>query len=527
VHPAILERVAGEAARRLASGWRPRRRLRGLRGWLLDGTLPGRALVLRMAQRKVLRQTRSRYPAPVAALRAIAHGLAHGIDAGLDMEAAMFAELAVGDVSRNLVRLFFATTALRKDQGVEGPRLQARDVKSVCVVGAGFMGAAIGGVAVSHALVDVRLRDTEDARVAQGLKVARGIVRERLTRHRVTRFEHRRLDALLSGGTAWDGFRRAQLVVEAVFEDVGLKQDVFRQIESEVGNECIVASNTSTIPIARIADAVRHPERVLGMHFFSPVQRMPLLEVIVGSRTAPWVTVTAVAFGRRMGKTVIVVRDYPGFWVNRILAPYLNEAGRLLEEGVRVEALDATMVRFGFPVGPITLLDEVGLDVAVKSSQVLHEAFGDRLAPRDGLRRLVEAGRLGRKSGGGFYQYKRGQRAGVDPAVYGLLGAAPRSEVASEDIEARMVFALLNEAARALDERVVRSARDGDVGAVFGIGYPAFRGGPLRCMDALGVGATVEELARLADRYGSRFTPAPVLEQMAHSGGRFHPDSSR
>jgi 3-hydroxyacyl-CoA dehydrogenase/enoyl-CoA hydratase/3-hydroxybutyryl-CoA epimerase len=294
-----------------------------------------------------------------------------------------------------------------------------------------------------------------------------------------------------------------------------------------VREDCVLASNTSTIPIARIGEVVRRPERVLGMHFFSPVDRMPLLEVIVTEGTAPWATVTAVAFGRRMGKTVIVVRDRPGFWVNRILAPYLNEASRLLEEGVPIDVLDATMVQFGFPVGPITLLDEVGLDVAEKSSHVLHEAFGERLAPAGGIRRLVESGRLGRKSGRGFYRYEGGKRRGPDPEARAMMAIRPGSQVPQEDIEARMVYALLNEAARAEEEGVVRSARDGDIGAVFGIGYPAFRGGPLRYVDTLGADHVVRRLEHLEQRCGPRFAPAPALRRMAESGARFHAGQTR
>ena len=524
---AILERAALEAARRLADGWKPRRRGQGLAGFLLDRTPFGRAFVLRMAERQVAKQTRGHYPAPLAALRAVGHGLAHGMEAGLDMEAALFAELAVGEVSRNLVQIFFGTTALKKDPGVAGDTPPPRPVNAIAVVGAGFMGAGIGGVAVTQAGVDVRVRDTDVTRVAKGLAAARGILGGRLKRRRITRYEHRRLDALLSGGTGWAGFRRADLVIEAVFEDLAVKHAVFQDLEAVVREDCLLASNTSTIPIARIAEAVRRPERVLGMHFFSPVDRMPLLEVIVTEQTAPWATVTAVGFGRRMGKTVIVVRDCPGFWVNRILAPYLNEAGRLLEEGVRMQELDAAMVRFGFPVGPITLLDEVGLDVAEKSSHVLHEAFGDRLAPMDGIKRLVESGRLGRKNGRGFYRYERGKRRGPDPQVAAMLATTAAADVASKDIEDRMVYAMLNEAARALDERVVRSARDGDIGAVFGIGYPAFRGGPLCYMDALGMTRVVERLQELERLYGPRFAPAPALHRMATSGDQFHSASGR
>jgi 3-hydroxyacyl-CoA dehydrogenase/enoyl-CoA hydratase/3-hydroxybutyryl-CoA epimerase len=522
VHPAILEDVAMAAARRLADGWRPRRRSGGLSALLMDRTPLGRRLVFELARRGVLAKTRGQYPAPLAALRAIAHGLTHGIEAGLDMEAALFAELAVGEVSRNLVRLFFATTALKKDPGVSGTAPAPRQVENLAMVGAGFMGAAIGGVAAAQASVDVRFRDTDLARVGRGLAVARGILDDRLKRRRVTRFEHRRLVALLSGGTAYEGFGRADLVIEAVFEDLQVKHEVIRSLEAAVRDDCVIASNTSTIPISRIAEAASRPERVLGMHFFSPVEKMPLLEVIAGERTSAWATVTAVAFGRRMGKTVIVVRDRPGFWVNRILAPYLNEAGRLLEEGMAIEELDAIMVRFGFPVGPLTLLDEVGLDVAAKSAAVLHEAFGERLVPTPGVKHLTERGRLGRKSGCGFYRYEKGRRRGVDPSAYAILGVRPGQAVGPAEAEARMVYALLNEAALAMDEEVVRSARDGDVGAVFGIGYPAFRGGPLRYLDTIGPARAVQELQRLEQSWGERFRPAPLLVRLADAGEQFH-----
>ncbi|HXV85321.1 MAG TPA: 3-hydroxyacyl-CoA dehydrogenase NAD-binding domain-containing protein, partial [Gemmatimonadales bacterium] len=432
------------------------------------------------------------------------------------------AELAVGDVSRNLVRLFFATTSLKKDPGVEAPAPVARPVNSVAIVGAGFMGAAIGGVAVAHAGVDVRFRDTDLPRVGQGLRTARRILDERLKRRRITKFDHRRQVALLSGSAGYDGFRRADLVIEAVFEDLAAKHDVVRNVEAVVGDECVVASNTSTIPIARIAEVATRPERILGMHFFSPVDRMPLLEVIATDRTAPWATVTAVGFGRRMGKTVIVVRDHPGFWVNRILAPYLNEAGRLLAEGMAIEDLDAAMVRFGFPVGPLTLLDEVGLDVASKSAEVLYQAFGERLARTPGVHLMSKQGRFGRKSGAGFYRYHGGRRQGVDPSAYEVMGVRPGAVVPLDEATRRMVYAMLNEAVLALQEGVVRSARDGDVGAVFGIGYPAFRGGPLRYLDSLGLDQAVAELRRLEAAWGARFHPAPLLVQMADSGSRFH-----
>ena len=369
VGPESLDEAARAAARRLAGGWRPKRSSGGLMGALLDRNPLGRRLVFGQARRAVLKKTGGHYPAPLAALDAVEHGLKHGLEAGLDREAAHFAELAVGEVSRNLVQIFFATTALKKDAGVAGEAPDAKPIRRLGVVGAGFMGSGIAGVAVTRAQVDVHLRDSAEEYVEKGLASARAQLVKRRDRRRISEDEYRRLEQLLAGHVDWTGFDRADLVIEAVFEDLEVKHEVFREIEANVGPDCVIASNTSTIPIERIAQAVERPERVVGMHFFSPVEKMPLLEVIVTDQTAAWVTVTAVTFGRAMGKTVIVVRDRPGFWVNRIVGPYLNEAGHMLKEGVAMQALDRAMTRFGFPVGPITLTDEIGLDVAVKAGE--------------------------------------------------------------------------------------------------------------------------------------------------------------
>jgi 3-hydroxyacyl-CoA dehydrogenase/enoyl-CoA hydratase/3-hydroxybutyryl-CoA epimerase len=277
----------------------------------------------------------------------------------------------------------------------------------------------------------------------------------------------------------------------------------------------VYASNTSTIPIARIAQAAKRPERVIGMHFFSPVHKMPLLEVVVTPQTSPVATVTAVAFGKRLGKTVIVVNDGPGFYTTRTLSAYMNEAGHLLEEGAAIEALDKALVDFGFPVGPITLLDEVGIDVGGKVGLVLAEAFGARMAPSEALRRVVQAGRTGRKGGSGFYRYDAdGEKDGVDPTIYDVIGGQ-RRELPPEEMSQRCVLAMVNEAARCLDEGILRSPRDGDIGAVFGIGFPPFRGGPFRYVDSVGAKRIVEQLEELNDRFAGRFEPAEVLLQAA------------
>jgi 3-hydroxyacyl-CoA dehydrogenase/enoyl-CoA hydratase/3-hydroxybutyryl-CoA epimerase len=339
---------------------------------------------------------------------------------------------------------------------------------------------------------------------------------------------------MLAGGTTeYSGFGNVDLVIEAVFEEVTLKHRVLHEVEALLPTRAIYASNTSTIPIGRIAEAAAHPARVLGMHFFSPVHKMPLLEVIVTPQTSKDATVTAVAFGKQLGKTVIVVNDGPGFYTTRTLSAYMNEAGKLLDEGVPIDAIDRALVDFGFPVGPITLLDEVGIDVAGKVGLVLGEAFGARMEPSDSMRRVVEARRPGRKGKLGFYRYDAsGKKGGVDVSVYDVIGRHGRAAVASEEIVQRCVLAMINEAARCLEEGIIRSARDGDIGAVYGIGFPPFRGGPFRYVDTVGVESVVKQLEGLDARFQPRFQPAPLLVEMArsvagtagrNSRGRFYP----
>jgi 3-hydroxyacyl-CoA dehydrogenase/enoyl-CoA hydratase/3-hydroxybutyryl-CoA epimerase len=313
-------------------------------------------------------------------------------------------------------------------------------------------------------------------------------------------------------------------VIEAVFEDIDLKRQVLAEVEAATLEDCVFASNTSSLPIGEIARDARRPARVLGMHFFSPVHKMPLLEVIVTGHTDAWATATAVTFGRRLGKHVIVVRDGPGFYTTRALAPYMNEAARLLEEGVAVETIDRALTDFGFPVGPITLMDEVGIDVGAKVAKVLYEAFGERMAPPASMIRVVEDGRQGRKNRRGFYVYdggKKGKR--VDESVYALLGVSqPRRDVDPREIQERCVFQFLNESVLCFEEGILRSPRDGDVGAIFGLGFPPFLGGPFRYLDHLGARFAVEVMERLRAKHGGRFAPAALLQEMARDGTSFH-----
>jgi 3-hydroxyacyl-CoA dehydrogenase / enoyl-CoA hydratase / 3-hydroxybutyryl-CoA epimerase len=525
VHPAILRDVALARAREFGQGRRvPRRRPADAQRLLLEQNPVGRAVVFRQAREQTLAKTKGQYPAPIAALNAVAAGYLGGPDRGYREEARAFGAMVASPVSKQLVYLFFAQNALKKDTGIP-PGARATDLRKIGVLGTGFMGAGIASVAVQQGIT-VRFKDTEHGRVLAGLSSVRGVVKERLTRRQITRQQFDDTMSLVEGTIAYTGFGNVTLVIEAVFEDLAVKHEVIREVERVLPPGAIIASNTSTIPIASIAEASRDPSRVIGMHFFSPVPKMPLLEVIVTPATAPDVVATTVALGQRLGKTVIVVNDRPGFYVNRILAPYVNEAGRMLDEGVAVDAIDRALVAFGFPVGPITLIDEVGLDVAGKSGHIMAEAYGTRLHPSASLSRVLAAGRLGRKNRKGFYLYdENGEKKGVDTSVYTLLPTgAQRSTVPDEVIQERTVLAMLNEAVRCLEDGVIRSTRDGDIGAVMGIGFPPFRGGPFRYIDTLGAAQVVRRLEELNGLYAPRFQPAERLLEAARTTTPFAPD---
>ncbi|HLV24766.1 MAG TPA: fatty acid oxidation complex subunit alpha FadJ [Gemmatimonadales bacterium] len=528
VHPSILQRIARERAMEFVNGTRSRKdgRPRDAARVLLDDNPVGRSVVLRKAREAAKKRSGGHYPAPDAAMDAIARGYADGPVRGAQEEARLFGELAVSPVARELMFLFRATTALKKDTGVDSNVQPAAPLRSLGVIGAGFMGAGIATIAVQHG-VPVRMKDTTHQAVGKGMAAVRTVLRDRVRRRRMTRREMDDAMSLLSGTTQLHGFGRADIVVEAVFENLELKQQVLHETEGGMRSGAVYASNTSTIPISEIAVAARRPENVCGMHFFSPVHRMPLLEIVRGTMTSDETVVMAVAAGKLLGKSVIVVNDGPGFYTTRTLAAFLNEAGQLLDSSVQIEDLDAAMVAFGFPVGPVTLLDEVGLDVAGKVTEVLREAFGSRIRASDTLRSVLADGRTGRKGKKGFYKYdEEGERKGVDSSVYDLFPQAEQVDLPAEEIQERMVLALVNEAVRCLEGGILRSARDGDVGAVFGFGFPPFLGGPFRWTDSQGLTNVVRRMEALQDRFGERFSPAELLVTMAARGERFHPDDA-
>jgi 3-hydroxyacyl-CoA dehydrogenase/enoyl-CoA hydratase/3-hydroxybutyryl-CoA epimerase len=366
------------------------------------------------------------------------------------------------------------------------------------------------------------MKDINWNAIAGGLRAAAKVWKKKVERRRMKRGEMQRNLARITGTVDWSGFSRADMVIEAVIEKIDVKRQVLAEFESLSRPGAIFASNTSTIPITEIAANAKRPEDVAGMHFFNPVDRMPLVEVIRGARTSDETLVTVATFARKLGKTVVYCNDGPGFVVNRILGPYMNEAGFLLEEGYSIESLDKAMVEFGMPMGPMALLDEVGIDVASKVGGILSAAFAGRITKSKVVDVLYEAGRYGKKNNKGLYVYEDGKRKGPDPEVYRLIGVAtPRSAAASEVVE-RMVLPMINEGSLIVDEGIVGSAGELDLAMIMGTGFPPFRGGLLRYADSLGAKRVVERLGELQKRHGARFAPNPPLQRLANSGSTFY-----
>ncbi|WP_434300739.1 fatty acid oxidation complex subunit alpha FadJ [Corallococcus exiguus] len=483
----------------------------------------GRKVMFDQAKKQLLKKTRGKYPAQEKALQVIRVGLESGRKAGLEAEAKAFGELVFTDVSRRLVEIFFATTALKKENGTSNPNLKPREVKKVGVLGGGLMGGGIAYVAGVLQGVPVRVKDRDDAGAGRALKQVQTVLDERVKRRSLTRLESNAKLSNITAGTDYSGFKSVDLIIEAVFEDLKLKHQVIAEVEAVTGENTIFASNTSSLPIGELAKGSKRPSQVIGMHYFSPVHKMPLLEIITHPGTAEWVTATCVDVGKKQGKTVIVVNDGPGFYTSRILAPYMNEAAYLLAEGADIVQLDKALVDFGFPVGPITLLDEVGIDVAQKVGPIMEAAFGKRMVAPKALSGVVSDGRLGRKTNKGFYLYENGKKKEVDPQVYLLLPhGKDRKSLDPAEMAERVALQMVNEAIRCLGEGILRSPRDGDVGAIFGLGFPPFLGGPFRYADALGPANLLRKLEHYQDKYGERFTPAPLLVEKVRANKGFY-----
>ena len=495
-----------------------RKRPGGLRGALLERNPIGRHILFDQARKKTLEQTRGHYPAALRAIEVVRVGIEDGLAAGFDAEARAVADLAPSPVSKNLVHVFRLTEDAKRERGLPGG--EPRPIRESAVLGAGTMGGGIAQLIAGETDLPVRMKDVRHEALAAGMAHAAGLFDRQVKRRRLDLPGMRRKMALLRPTLDYSGFQRADLVIEAIVEKLDVKQAVFAELAAQVPADAVLASNTSSLSIGAIRSRTPRPQRVVGMHFFNPVHRMPLVEVIAPEGADPAAVNTVFDFTRRLGKTPILVKDSPGFLVNRLLMFYSIESFWLLDEGHSIEDIDRAMVDWGMPIGPLALTDEVGIDVAGKVAHILGDAFADRVRLPAWLDHLGDGDRLGVKNGKGLYRYEGRERGEPDPEVYTALGIQPR--VADPDPAAlvdRMVLPMVNEAARCLEEQVVRSAGDLDLALIFGTGFPPFRGGLCRWADQQGLPQLIATLERLEGAAGGRFRPSDALVATAAAGG--------
>ena len=471
----------------------------------------------------IQQQTKGKYPAPLAALNVMISAARKDIEGACELEAKGMADLFGTPINRSLINVFFLTDRNKKDIGVEDASVKPRKIESVGIFGAGIMGMGIASACVRRRL-PVTITDAIPAALANGV---RGILEE-VSYDKETRGPDAKksleMAPLVNATTADVEFSGCDLVIEAVVENPDVKRELYARIEPLLGPDAILASNTSTIPIARLAEGLKSPERFCGIHFFNPVRRMPLVEVIRGPKTSDETVVTAVAYAKSVGKSPIVVNDGPGFLVNRLLLPYMNEALELLLAGADIKQVDRAARSFGMPMGPIALYDVVGMDTALFAGGVMQQAFPERCVASPLLPAMVEAGRLGQKSGVGFFLYKDKKGRGTpDPTLGDIINPLirKRQTFSEDEFTARLFLPMVLEATRILEEKVVRDPRDVDLGLIFGTGFPPFKGGLLFWADTLGAKKIIEMLKPL-EELGERARPTPMLQQMAKEGRGFY-----
>jgi enoyl-CoA hydratase/long-chain 3-hydroxyacyl-CoA dehydrogenase len=568
VDPYALEHSAIQAVKDLAAGRiKPSKLKRGLVDRALEETQPGRDLVFSQARKTVVKKSGGHYPAPLSIIDCIRAGVEGGHEAGSRTEREKFGDLGMTPVSKSLISIFHGQTKCKKNPypAPEHP------IGNVTVLGAGLMGSGIAAVSLNagHRVI---LKDLTVDAVARGLGNIHSIFASRVKRRSMTQVA---MDTTVSkvvtlsdadsAEVAAAHLSRTDVVIEAVFESLDLKRSLISELDKVLPPHAVIATNTSALPIADIATAAKDPSRVVGMHYFSPVDKMPLLEVVTHATTSPAAASAAVSVGLAQGKTVIVVKDGPGFYTTRILSPFMGEAAALMTAGVPVPAIDAALRSFGFPVGPMTLLDEVGIDVAAKIAKYLSSVFGERMGGADAslMDAFVAQGFLGRKSGKGVFLYDAGSSSGgggpMSAVIGGVTGAVrsvlvavgavkkpargkPVNErlveivkqsspaysaeggakITAKEMQERLVLRMVNEAAMCLEEGILASPVDGDIGAIFGLGFPPHLGGPFRYIDALGAPKIVEMLRKYEAVHGVRFAPAKILVEHAEKNKKFH-----
>ncbi|MCP4811353.1 MAG: multifunctional fatty acid oxidation complex subunit alpha [Planctomycetaceae bacterium] len=471
----------------------------------------------------IRQQTKGHYPAPMAALELMAETAMLDVETACEKEASQLAALFGSPINAALLNVFFLQDRVKKDTGIEGTEVVPQRVESVGVIGAGIMGAGISAANVKRD-VSVTLSDASRESLAKG---AQQVFEEISYNKKTQAADVRRAiekGPLLNLSHSDHEFSSCNLVVEAVVENLEIKQQVLQAVEKQLEPGAILASNTSTIPITTLAEQLQRPVDFCGIHFFNPVRKMQLVEVIRGKQTSDLTVATAVAYTKQIGKLPIVVNDGPGFLVNRLLFPYMNEAIELLCEGVTVAQIERAAKSFGMPMGPVTLYDVVGIDTAVYAGRTIYEAFPDRCVVSPLLPAMVKAGRLGQKTGHGFFKYqKKKNRGHHDPEFDEFLQPFVRKKesLTPEQITARLFMPMLLEATRVLEEGIVRSARDVDLGLIFGIGFPPFKGGLLFWADTI-PGKELLETLKPFESLGKRYQPTELLKDMIAGGQAFY-----
>ena len=490
---------------------------------LLDGTSLGRSVVFSQAKKTVLRLTKGNYPAPIEIIECVKIGLQKGLNAGYEAEVIKFEELILSNVSSALRNLFFTTTEKKKNPY----KVDLKNTQKIGVIGAGFMGEGITEVSINSGM-DVLLKDLDDEMIHQARKNIWKNLNRKVKRRQMSKVSAKTTAQKAVGQLDYKGFNNIDVVVEAIVENMTVKKKLIKELESICKDDFIFASNTSSLPLTEMSEEAKKPENVVGMHYFSPVTKMPLLEIIKTNKTSEQAIATCYEIGKRQGKTCIVVNDAPGFYVNRILCPYLLEALILIEEGVRIEQIDKALKNLGMPVGPVALLDEVGIDVGV---HVMSGNMTDLIKDRDGIKlnysmpKMLEDGLSGRKSKKGFYNYvkKKGKvkKGKVNEGVYKYFDSPVAKKINDKEITERCILILLNEAVWALEEGIIENITDGDIGGVFGIGFLPWSGGPFSYMNQIGISNIVDKMKYYQNLYGNKFQPRPMLIKMVEKNEKF------
>jgi len=489
--------------------------------FLLEGNPLGRNLVFSQARKGIMKKTGGKYPAPLAALDVVESTYGWHLKAGLKKELDTFVQLTTkhADICENLVNLFFVSEDLKKDPQVFVDTTPKK-VDVAGVLGAGVMGGGIAWL-FSYRDIPVRVKDIQWDAVSKGFEAANAIYKQlrkirKLNDGQINLKMHK-----ISGSTDYSGFQNADIIVEAVVENMDLKKKVFAELEEKIRPDTLICSNTSALSITEMQSDLKHPERFVGMHFFNPVNRMPLVEIIPGEKTSKETIASMVDLVKKLGKTPVVVGDCAGFLVNRVLIPSMNEGLMMLEEGMEIERIDKAITHFGMPMGPFTLADEVGNDVGYKVAKILEEAYGDRMKVPETFQKIVDEGLFGKKIGRGFYIHK-GKEKTLNPEIAEIFRNEKKSHLSSEEMVDRFVFVMLNEASRCLEEKIIENPAYLDMAMITGTGFPPFRGGLLRYADSRGISAVVQRMNEFSERFGERFKPCALLEEMAAGGKTFY-----